>query len=636
MILLELALQGVKGFPQSAKVALRPGYNVLLGATDKTPLARLLELLLFAGDEGQPSVELIASAGQPSRAGLTLLGKDGVTYRLVGDFASGGRALLKLDAATQKFTTLSERGSEVGQFLRGALGLPSRKMFTEMFSTTVASLPSRAGKSGQPAKPGAGSAKAPPDKPGFSGRKALDVEDLPTDPAVLRATLEKLRTELQQAREFVASQDKVSDLTQEIMRLESGLSALRKMEAEERDLAMELGKYAAAESLPAGVEERIKKMDQLQKRRDDAIVRIGREREQLQALLETAPDPFWKDARFTASALGGLALLAAGPFLGGLRALAVLDLVPFGYAAFLAYQWVGETESREGLRRKLDTMDERQKVVEREYDHSMALIKLAQDTLGVADPQLILHLLEQAHDARASFEAKHRQVEAAKSSAPFKEKLEGQTRAREESKVADALVLSQGYTRDPSEVERDIERYQTALEQMVGAHAGGPMGNVESLFDAKFVAGQDDRARDLLTLACDLFVSKPDEIGKAIAPRLAQYLAALTGRRFVTGAVDAQGILLLNDPQGRTVPFSALAPNERDEVWIALKFTLLERYLGRHKLPILFDDCFTSLDEARRGLAAKMLKYLGSLAQVVQCADSHAFASSADQAVRLQ
>src|SRR5574337_759433 len=90
VIVLEIAAQGVRGLaPAGGRFALKAGYNVV--AADGPALRRLVEALLApqpADGEAIPRAAAAPGGGGP-RAGLTLVGDDGVTYRLLRDFGGG-------------------------------------------------------------------------------------------------------------------------------------------------------------------------------------------------------------------------------------------------------------------------------------------------------------------------------------------------------------------------------------------------------------------------------------------------------------------------------------------------------------------------------------------------------------------
>ncbi len=60
---------------------------------------------------------------------------------------------------------------------------------------------------------------------------------------------------------------------------------------------------------------------------------------------------------------------------------------------------------------------------------------------------------------------------------------------------------------------------------------------------------------------------------------------------------------------------------------------MLERYSARSKLPLVLDDPFSFLDGPHQELAGKMVKYLGTLTQVVHRTTHAPLIASADATV---
>jgi len=60
-----------------------------------------------------------------------------------------------------------------------------------------------------------------------------------------------------------------------------------------------------------------------------------------------------------------------------------------------------------------------------------------------------------------------------------------------------------------------------------------------------------------------------------------------------------------------------LPPPLRDLVYTALRLALLERVAAYKRLPIVIDDAFGTLEPAKRGLIAKMLKGIATQTQVI-------------------
>ncbi|HET9597783.1 MAG TPA: hypothetical protein VFP65_19500, partial [Anaeromyxobacteraceae bacterium] len=140
MLLLEIAAQGVKGVsPTGGSARLRPAYNVC--AFEGAALRRLVLALLYPGDRDGEAVRAGVPANAAVRAGITLVGADGATYRLLRDFA-GGCGLHRFDPAKRAFGPVATEPGAVAEALLGPVGIPPRRRL-ELLSLAAADLPSR-------------------------------------------------------------------------------------------------------------------------------------------------------------------------------------------------------------------------------------------------------------------------------------------------------------------------------------------------------------------------------------------------------------------------------------------------------------------------------------------------------------
>ena len=102
MQLTELLYQRVKDLGAQGQIALRPGY---VAVVSRAPSLRgALLAALYAGPD---DVRRLTDGEGPTRIGLGLVSGDGTPYRLLRELG-GARQLQRLDAASKKFSTLSE------------------------------------------------------------------------------------------------------------------------------------------------------------------------------------------------------------------------------------------------------------------------------------------------------------------------------------------------------------------------------------------------------------------------------------------------------------------------------------------------------------------------------------------------
>src|SRR5512133_3404209 len=143
VIFLELAAQGIRGVaPAGGRATLRPGYNVV--AADGAVLRRVIEALLYPEARDGDALPRAPGGppGAPIRAGLTVVGNDRVTYRLVRDFATGAQ-LHRFDADKRSFALVSQDLTQIAAFMQDTIGAPPRRKLAALLALSAGEAPSK-------------------------------------------------------------------------------------------------------------------------------------------------------------------------------------------------------------------------------------------------------------------------------------------------------------------------------------------------------------------------------------------------------------------------------------------------------------------------------------------------------------
>ncbi|MCB9654453.1 MAG: hypothetical protein H6729_10035 [Deltaproteobacteria bacterium] len=145
MMLVELALRGISGFPSTARLRLRTGVNVL-----RTPNLKLRQTVIDAmfhtlypdGMRASATAALVDHAQDDARIALTLYGRDRATYRLLRQAEFGAMELHRFDPTAKRFVGMSSAGQEIAQYLRVQQQLPDDVTFERLFVLDRAAMPS--------------------------------------------------------------------------------------------------------------------------------------------------------------------------------------------------------------------------------------------------------------------------------------------------------------------------------------------------------------------------------------------------------------------------------------------------------------------------------------------------------------
>ena len=609
MVITELTVQGVRGFSPSAEVALRPGHNVLKPPAAETPsLGGLIAALCFSDGRGTDA-SFLAPGQRSGKVGLTFLGNDQVTYRLVRTLGGGG-VLERVGAGAS--STVSEEATEIGQFLRAQVGLPPRAALLGLFIFAPSQLPSR-GAIAKPAGPTRAAASSSP----------------PIDVAATQERLTELVKEYQQSKEVDELQRRVDAVTGDLFELEGqlkGADGLRAAIVEAERAAAGAPSIEQLE-LPADIVSRAERFPQLLARRDEALAKIDAEREAIPAApAPSAVEPIFRNPQFLAGVGGGLAFLLLGLFLHGYpRYVALFDIPAFGYAALLALKYVEELQGTTRVSRKGDYLAIREKRVRDEFEAEGGQVKGALQKARVESVSELVELLARGAQYLDKVRSLKDQLLALEQDPAYAAAFEKAKVLKAEQETLNAQLAEKGtFVRELREVEREIGRARETLSR-----AKSPVA--APLVEDSAVAGPTlvDPCPAVLKLAADLFAADLSSTCALLKDRCGQYLAALTDKRCTALEWDFEGRAALV-VAGKRMPAGGLPGRDLDLLYLALRLTVIERYSARFKAPVVIEDFFAAVDPAKLALLGKMLRSLGALTQLLHVTGAPAWTAMAD------
>ncbi len=605
MLLLEIAAQGVKGVsPAGGSARLRPGYNIV--SLDGVALRRLLEALFYPGDRDGEALRSAGLTNGPARAGVTMVGNDGVTYRVVRDFAAGCQ-MHRFDPQKRAFAVVSQDIAAIAPYLEATVGVPARGRLA-LLAVSAAELPSRS------ASPlGASAALVPP-------RRALT-------PAQAQKRLAELNEELDRARKAEKLQYQLDGLQSRLFKLEEvlkeGVRIRDGVEAAAAALAS-LGRVGAVGGELGDIDAKLAAYAKAVEKRDEAFAKVEAEKGALEeADVRGPPLPFWKDPRFWMGSGAGVVAaamaLALSGAVQGLRYLALLDIPSFGWAAWVALGWVAALEDHGRLGRRRKLVEEHERKVMETFDRDTSEVRGAIKALGVAGIPELREALNKLSDARAASAAAGESLAAFEAMPETRSAQEEKARVEAELREVEPELGAQagGFVRDPRSVEMEIQR----LEAEAAAEPEAPA--------APSLAGPTDPIHELMELAAQQLGGSPAAVVRTVQAKASQLLQALSGDRLTGLGVDDRGNLLTH-AGGRPAPTAGLPPADRDLSFLALKLALIEHAMTAGKVVALADDAFAGLGEAARRKAGRILKQLARPGQLLHATADVACRESAD------
>jgi predicted nucleic acid-binding Zn-ribbon protein len=606
VLLLEIAAQGVRGFaPPGGRLVLRPGYNVVAG--DGAVLRRLVVALFHPDHPADPSLRSnTAAGGAPARAGLTLAGDDGVTWRVVRDLA-GPCQLQRFDPERRAFQSVAQDPVRIAEALRAA-GVPAPERFAAVLSLSAADFPSRQAPSGLAAI----SQPAP--------RRSLGPEEA-------RKKLEELRAEMERARNAEQVQMEMDTLQSRLFKLEEMLKSSDQVRDRLSAAEASMAGLAGAEAALSTLREPALRMAACRKataRRDEALQKIAQEREARAETGTAVPAPLWRHPGF----LGGLGVGAAsmvGALIADVRSLALVAIPATGWAAFEGLRWVGRAEGSETAGRRARWLEERERKAKETWERETADVRAVVAAAGVASVADLGDLLARVQEARTALSDAEAGMATWQARAETKDAVAERIQVEQEIGELEQKLTAEtgGFVRDIHSLEVEIARLERELES--------PTADASPVEVRATPAPTGDPLRTLFERASADLALSPGAALRALQPRIAQILPALTVQRLANFFVDDRGNLQVQ-AGGKLVPAATLPPGDRDLCFAVLKLGFAEQGLAAGKSVAVLEDAFAVLPEGSRRVIARLLKQMAKGRQIVHATVDPIFREAADHA----
>jgi hypothetical protein len=306
----------------------------------------------------------------------------------------------------------------------------------------------------------------------------------------------------------------------------------------------------------------------------------------------------------------------------GLRWVALLDVPGFGWAAWVAWRWVGSLEEWERISRKRRIVDDWERKTLDGFEREAADVREALRAANVSALAELKEALGRVGDADAVVAEWRRRLEEWEASPEATKARARRAEVEAELKEAESRLAGEvgGFVRDARSIEHEIRRVEAeaAAPRQAPAPASPPPARP---------AG--DPIRRALEAAAPELGQSPAGAGRVVQARASQVLSGLTFQRLPALSVDDRGNVQVTSG-GRPGPASSLAPQDRDLVWLSLKLALLEQGLAGGGRVALVEDAFGGLSDGARRFAARLLKQIAKGGQIVHGTSDASFREAAD------
>jgi len=305
-----------------------------------------------------------------------------------------------------------------------------------------------------------------------------------------------------------------------------------------------------------------------------------------------------------------------------MRWLALLYIPLFGAAMVAALRHVDAAMGFKHSQARLDALAERRQKIERQWEVEATIVRRLLSANRVESPAKLREVYKERAKALEARNTAQKALEAERQASRVDEIAARQREVGQQISALEAeLGNAAGMMMSAQEMSRRIKALSEKLHRI---ESGGPArAQAPAAEPPSAPAGEDtsaegaERCERLIKLAEDLFLVDAEQLAASLGPRMGQFLAALSGKRFTGLTFDTRGTVELTAAGGATVALAGLPLADLDLVFLAIRVALLEGFSKQQPLPVFLDDPFGHLPEPFIDLNGRLLASLGRATQVV-------------------
>jgi len=630
MFLVELALQGVRGFRELARLRFKGDFNIIVAGNEsgKTTAADSIQRLLFPGDQTALLDALVSRhAPDASRSALVLCTDDGACYRIIQNFSKRAVNLSRYNATSKDYTLLHKDWDNAAQFMAGVTAGMTEEDFSGIFIFQRERHADRPGTFASAVAP-----RPAPSTPA-GGKSSGD-----------RGKLAELRESLRLAEEAADVEYKYQSSKLALEEIEKKIGSLEEMERKKTEVESTLGSLKGYEGMPEDLAAHIEAYERRQGQKQAEADDLNKQIKDLTMQLEAIPIVnLVTDKLFIFGATVGALSILAGVFVLT-EELALL--FPIGLLLSLilmAGGWfIGSRKNVQ--RKKIMTEEEDLKKeladLERHFQQEGAIVTASMRTAGVSTPA---ELKEKAENYRhflslgAEIEEQRQRSFEGVTPEILRQQYEHQQQDIVELEKAAQAVARNNV--DTYSIRQDIER----LDANVSASSAGVAWDFgadaqdlpDDFADVPAARSHGGFLREL-SIASRVGGIEMETLVPAVEAAAQRNLVAVTAGKYVRLEACHEGDPIVHAKDDSVVAYSELSHGTRSLIYFCLRAGLVEALAGKRRFPFILDDALADFDPARQKAACQVLRALGAKTQVILFTSNPALIAEGDAAAELK
>ena len=629
MFLLELVMQGVRGFRDLSRLRFQHGFNLVIAGNEagKTASVDTVQRMLFPDAQATGMRTLVSrQTPEASRAALVLSSDQGTYYRVIQDLSKGAVNLSEYSAAAKEFKLMHRDWNSAAQFMSGLMSGISEAEYAGLFIMKREHGECRTVASVEGASP-APAARYPDASPSPRG----------VSPAQ-EARLAELRDALRKADQAGDADYQRESAKIRLDEMARKLDSLEELNGRYADIEANLDGLKGCETLPENLTELLDAHEERQKEKMVKCDELQRDIAGLNMQRESLPKtPLWKNKLFLAGAFLGTVSFALGLFvLTEEQAdwFPIGVLVAFGLAAGGWYSSSRKNAQRRMIKKEIRKLEEDLEDVEKSFEEGgTAIVGYMESTRSSTTTELrdkadnyryfsatlLRDIANQRHQLLDGMT-----IEALRE---VYEKMQQEVIELEK----DSHSVSQ-YAVDTLSIQQEIARIEA--ESGSAGDFGSPGGGVDfsgaSNGPGTLPEAPTGSFLPELGIASRVGGIEMETLLPAVEAAAQRNLSAVTRGTYVRVDAGHDGDPVVTYREDRQVAFDELSHSTKKLLYFCLRAGLVEALAGKLSVPFILDDPLTDFDPPRQQEACRILRALGTKTQVILFTSNPALRTEGD------
>ena len=640
MFLVELVMQGVRGFQSLVRLRFQGGFNFIAAGNEagKTTAVETVQRLLFPRNEAG-LLEILRSRQTPdaSRGALVVFSDDGGYYRIIQDFSKHAANLSKYDAGTKDFTIMHKEWDSAAAFMSRLTSNTAEQDFAKVFIFRREHYANLRGASG-PAALSAPIPRAQPSKPAAPVARKTGSND---------AKLVELREALQKSEEAADAEYKAQSAKLALDEVRKKLASLEEIEQKRHDLNAKLAELKGCESLPEDLHSLLEAYERSQGQKSTEMEELNSQLSGLKSQLDSLPTvDLMKDKFLLAGGILGAISFILGMFVfssaqrmyfyGGL--VAAMGLM--GFAVFNSTRSSGK---RSTLQEDIETLEKDRIGIDKKPDKEGAAMKVLMKSTNSTTPAELKDKADSHRyllSLRDEIEDQWKRITSDRNPELLQQEYNKlQQEALELGKAARAVAQN---NIDTYALRQEIERLEgdssSASSGGVAWDFGAETHDLPTDFGAAPSSSKGQAGFHAeLESAARIGGIELETLIPAVEAAAQRNLLVITNNKYVRIEVGPSGgAPTVHALDESIVRYADLSHGTQDVIYFCLRTGLVEALAGKVRLPVLLDDPLAGFDAARQKAACQVLRTLGAKTQVILLSSNPALKAEGDAFAELQ